>query len=214
MSQELNILRCFQCKMYQVHIVKKAKKWQCKICNVKQSYRRVFFQGTGKDCRIYVQKLNAMKAYENEGNASFEMDDIDSCNYSSSSTEQQSKLNVNENEWSQCLGPSEENQFNTFEISNDMYLNFEKNDPHIDNTEYACTQSDYSNLNSCHETELQVAYSDIDIKNDDTVMEQNYDNIQINNDSSTSVYDKSTGETKETKNIFDDNEDIDVAIDF
>jgi len=40
--------------------VKKAKKWSCKVCGEKQSYLKVYGQGSGKDCRIHVQKLNAL----------------------------------------------------------------------------------------------------------------------------------------------------------
>jgi len=42
--------------------VKKANKWACKVCGEKQSYQKVYGQGTGKDCRLHVQKLNAMAA--------------------------------------------------------------------------------------------------------------------------------------------------------
>ncbi|GIX86792.1 MRN complex-interacting protein [Caerostris extrusa] len=46
MSQEFQILRCYECEKFQVHHVKKAKKWQC------------FFIGSSRDCRLNVQKLN------------------------------------------------------------------------------------------------------------------------------------------------------------
>ncbi|XP_020282430.1 MRN complex-interacting protein isoform X4 [Pseudomyrmex gracilis] len=62
MPQELNVLCCYSCKMFQVHIVKKARKWQCKVCNAKQSIQQVYFQGSGQQCRLSVQKLNAAKA--------------------------------------------------------------------------------------------------------------------------------------------------------
>ncbi|XP_050070350.1 MRN complex-interacting protein [Anopheles maculipalpis] len=58
MPQELRVVRCFQCLKYQVDIVKKANKWVCKMCGVKQSLARVFFRGTGKDCRSMVQQLS------------------------------------------------------------------------------------------------------------------------------------------------------------
>uniref|UniRef100_A0A1Y9H2K9 MRN complex-interacting protein N-terminal domain-containing protein n=1 Tax=Anopheles dirus TaxID=7168 RepID=A0A1Y9H2K9_9DIPT len=58
MPQELRVVRCFQCLKYQVDIVKKANKWVCKVCGVKQSLTREFFRGTGKDCRSMVQQLS------------------------------------------------------------------------------------------------------------------------------------------------------------
>ncbi|XP_032685651.1 MRN complex-interacting protein isoform X1 [Odontomachus brunneus] len=64
MSQEMNILCCYSCKMYQVHIVKKARKWQCKLCGEKQSVKQIYFQGSGKDCRLHVQRLNSLKTNE------------------------------------------------------------------------------------------------------------------------------------------------------
>ncbi|XP_046741425.1 MRN complex-interacting protein [Diprion similis] len=66
MGQELNVLQCFSCKMFQVHIVKKAKKWQCKICNEMQSIQHVYYQGSGQDCRLQVQHLNLMKNTANQ----------------------------------------------------------------------------------------------------------------------------------------------------
>ncbi|XP_071565556.1 uncharacterized protein [Temnothorax nylanderi] len=81
MPQEMNVLCCYSCKMYQVHIVKKARKWQCKLCNAKQSVRQIYFQGSGKDCRLRVQHLNYLKA----NNTSFSLhpeqeNSNDSCN--------------------------------------------------------------------------------------------------------------------------------------
>ncbi|CAL1276502.1 unnamed protein product [Larinioides sclopetarius] len=58
MPQEFQILRCCDCEKFQVHHVKKAKKWQCKVCGLKQSMKRAFFIGSSRDCRVNVQKLN------------------------------------------------------------------------------------------------------------------------------------------------------------
>uniref|UniRef100_A0A8D9EN83 UPF0544 protein C5orf45 homolog n=1 Tax=Cacopsylla melanoneura TaxID=428564 RepID=A0A8D9EN83_9HEMI len=67
MVQELQVLKCYSCSTFQVHIVKKAKNWECKLCHEKQSLREVFGRGSGKDCRVHVQKLNALRATR-EGN--------------------------------------------------------------------------------------------------------------------------------------------------
>ncbi|KAG9346589.1 hypothetical protein JZ751_006900 [Albula glossodonta] len=60
MVQEFNVLRCFSCQTFQVHQVKKAKKWNCKMCGEKQSFIKVYGQGSGVDCRGHVQKLNSL----------------------------------------------------------------------------------------------------------------------------------------------------------
>jgi len=59
--QVLQVLLCVQCTTFQVHIVKKSKKWECKVCGTKQTEVRVYGKGTGPECRILVQKLNKAK---------------------------------------------------------------------------------------------------------------------------------------------------------
>lgn len=39
-------------------IVKKANKWECKVCRLKQVIQKEFFRGTGAECRAKVQHLN------------------------------------------------------------------------------------------------------------------------------------------------------------
>ncbi|CAL8113473.1 unnamed protein product [Orchesella dallaii] len=59
MPQTFHVLVCVECKTFQVHIVKKSSnKWNCKICNTKQSVLQVYAKGTGAECREVVQKLN------------------------------------------------------------------------------------------------------------------------------------------------------------
>ncbi|XP_058129794.1 MRN complex-interacting protein [Anopheles ziemanni] len=57
MPQELRVVRCFQCSKFQVDIVKKANKWMCKVCGVKQSLMKEYFRGSGKECRSVVHEL-------------------------------------------------------------------------------------------------------------------------------------------------------------
>ncbi|XP_066267191.1 MRN complex-interacting protein-like isoform X2 [Branchiostoma lanceolatum] len=61
MVQEFHVIRCFSCETFQVHQVKKSKKWNCKLCGAKQSVRKEYGRGTGADCRRHVQKLNMMR---------------------------------------------------------------------------------------------------------------------------------------------------------
>ncbi|CAH1245306.1 MRNIP [Branchiostoma lanceolatum] len=61
MVQEFHVIRCFSCETFQVHQVKKSKKWNCKLCGAKQSLRKEYGRGSGADCRRHVQKLNMMR---------------------------------------------------------------------------------------------------------------------------------------------------------
>ncbi|KAH8408232.1 hypothetical protein KR215_000767, partial [Drosophila sulfurigaster] len=58
MSQQIRVLQCKECDLYQVDIVKKSNKWDCKVCHQKQVVLREFFRGTGAECRLKVQELN------------------------------------------------------------------------------------------------------------------------------------------------------------
>lgn len=52
----------------QVHQTKKSNKWQCKLCGEKQSIKRHYGLGTGKECRLHVQKLNSARGEVDETN--------------------------------------------------------------------------------------------------------------------------------------------------
>ncbi|XP_054015258.1 uncharacterized protein LOC128896095 [Hylaeus anthracinus] len=201
MPQEMNILCCYSCKMYQVHIVKKAKKWQCKICNVKQILKRVYFQGSGKDCRIQVQKLNAMKEYEIETSTSFvfDMDMQSGSNH---------KSQVALNKWKKYLDTSEEIDCNTFEMTNDESDSDKENDGpkylNNDNVTY-----EHSNSFCKTNSKKYVSY------NKEKVYDHAIEEELIDNKSSNGVtqHNNITND-KAINNIFDDNEDFDLAIGF
>ncbi|XP_026323478.1 uncharacterized protein LOC113232843 [Hyposmocoma kahamanoa] len=61
MPQTFQVLRCYKCLTFQVHITKKANKFECKLCGEKQSIKRHYGFGTAKECRIHVQKLNGIR---------------------------------------------------------------------------------------------------------------------------------------------------------
>jgi hypothetical protein len=61
MPQEFVVLRCFKCLTFQVHQAKKSPKWNCKICNEKQTVKRMFGRGSGKECRIIVMEMNGLR---------------------------------------------------------------------------------------------------------------------------------------------------------
>ncbi|XP_063148319.1 MRN complex-interacting protein [Candoia aspera] len=66
MAQQFQVLRCCSCNIFQVQQIKKSKKWNCKICDEKQSILRVFGQGSGADCRRHVQKLNLLQGEQDQ----------------------------------------------------------------------------------------------------------------------------------------------------
>ncbi|KAI0223536.1 MRN complex-interacting protein [Lamellibrachia satsuma] len=66
MPQVFHVLRCYSCATFQVHQVKKSTRWSCKICGDKQSIKKIYGEGTGADCRHHVQKLNMLRATEDE----------------------------------------------------------------------------------------------------------------------------------------------------
>jgi hypothetical protein len=67
-SQTFNIVKCFNCSMYQVDINKKStNKWQCKLCGSKQTLKQVFFESDcAKDCRERVKQLNSLNGQRQE----------------------------------------------------------------------------------------------------------------------------------------------------
>jgi len=60
MSQLQEVVRCYSCETFQVQIKKTTKKtkWTCKICNEKQSLKKVYFTGLGAECRKVVKEFN------------------------------------------------------------------------------------------------------------------------------------------------------------
>ncbi|XP_062380625.1 MRN complex-interacting protein [Sardina pilchardus] len=84
MVQEFHVLRCCGCETFQVQQVKKAKKWNCKMCGEKQSVIKEYGRGTGADCRRHVQKLNSLRGElleeENE-NAWSRWEEDEECEY-------------------------------------------------------------------------------------------------------------------------------------
>ncbi|XP_047514328.1 uncharacterized protein LOC125055778 [Pieris napi] len=62
MPQIFQVLRCYKCFIFQIHQTKKNYKWICKMCGEKQSIKRHYGIGSGKECRLHVQKLNKLQS--------------------------------------------------------------------------------------------------------------------------------------------------------
>ena len=71
---QFQVLRCFKCQTFNTDIVKKDNtKWTCKLCQEKQSVKKIYFvSDSAKDCRIAVQNLNEKRGQleeaSNDGN--------------------------------------------------------------------------------------------------------------------------------------------------
>ncbi|KAL6440774.1 hypothetical protein ACFW04_003313 [Cataglyphis niger] len=155
MPQEMNVLCCYSCKMYQVHIVKKAPKWNCKLCNAKQSVQQVYFQGSGQDCRLHVQQLNAMKA-NNTFFISSEQDDA--CDTFANIPEELASNKTAENKWTKYFESSETGNLEDVEdfIFNKKADNITPDDTNSESedvnneTKDLCSMSNSSIDDNCH----------------------------------------------------------------
>ncbi|KAF7408666.1 hypothetical protein HZH66_003203 [Vespula vulgaris] len=194
----MNILCCYSCQMFQVHIVKKAKKWQCKVCNEKQSIRRVYFQGSGKDCRLHVQELNSqkLKGFESSQTTHF---NIDNSNYVSYEKQESSDRQVSNN------------GSNHSEILLDDCMHV--SDKECDYKERTI-DNDYENCRD-HFSDDLIYESEVD----DYASSIKEDFKLISSESTSDVNSKTeikpiTNNTKESQNIFETYEDFDDALDF
>eukprot|EP00038_Savillea_parva_P012090 m.202167 g.202167 ORF g.202167 m.202167 type:complete len:423 (+) comp21692_c0_seq1:175-1443(+) len=61
-GQTFRVVRCFSCDTFQIDQCKKVSKFVCKICNAKQSVRKIYFEGTGRECRQMRQTLSEAQA--------------------------------------------------------------------------------------------------------------------------------------------------------
>ncbi|XP_037933444.1 MRN complex-interacting protein-like [Teleopsis dalmanni] len=124
MPQEIRVVLCFDCNMYQVDIVKKINKWQCKLCGAKQSLKKEFYRGSGGDCRLKAQELNmdkgrATEEVENEVLEFLQSDDIDFIAMENSpedflGQQSQQENSERENKWSCYVDETNTNSdFNT-----------------------------------------------------------------------------------------------------
>ncbi|CAK1599995.1 unnamed protein product [Parnassius mnemosyne] len=109
MPQLFQVLRCYKCLVFQIHQTKKSNKFQCKMCGEKQSIKRHYGLGNGKECRLHVQKLNSIRGQTEEEKliTVYSDDDIGDCSENNeivNSTEQQSK-----SKWSSFIEKDEDN---------------------------------------------------------------------------------------------------------
>ncbi|XP_047344476.1 MRN complex-interacting protein [Vespa velutina] len=197
MSQEMNILCCYSCQMFQVHIVKKAKKWQCKVCNEKQSIRRVYFQGSGKDCRLHVQELNSQKLKGLESNQTIHFS-TDNRNYVSYDKDESLNQQVSDN-WSN----HSEILFDDSDHVSDKECDYEKQ----------TKDNNYDNYRD-HFIDNRIYHKSEGHANNEIEDSKSISSESIRNINSKTEIKSITNNTKENQNIFETYEDFDDALDF
>ncbi|KAF8797257.1 uncharacterized protein LOC129981787 [Argiope bruennichi] len=184
MPQDFQILRCCDCKKFQVHHMKKAKKWQCKACGLKQSLKRAFFIGSSRDCRVNVQKLNfqagelEMKRQVGESCYSMNIQDdkpsLESLyqDFDFSIENYWSDKNdvINENDWFDKDDEIDENDWsdeNPSEILDSLYNGSSQNDSKYDlprkkirceSSEYETIKEDINSMNMNRDKEDQRVF--------------------------------------------------------
>lgn len=161
-----------------------------------------------------------MKAYGNEGNASFEMgDDGNLSSYRDDCTDRQPRSDIPENKWAKYSGTPERSQCCTSKTSDDTNDSSEGNHDSAcpyNETEHECSHYDYTNTNPYCENDLKEDFCfdngdrDDDFEIGDTVDAMpSSDTIGENDDSRG----KNITEIKDARSIFDDNEDFDIDTD-
>ncbi|XP_054245331.1 MRN complex-interacting protein [Indicator indicator] len=60
------VLRCCFCRRFQVQQAKRSGKWSCCVCGQRQTVQKIYGQGSGRDCRHHVQKLNLLQGEAEE----------------------------------------------------------------------------------------------------------------------------------------------------
>ncbi|XP_048816712.1 MRN complex-interacting protein [Lagopus muta] len=63
------VLRCCSCRRFQAQQAKRSRKWSCCVCGQRQALQKVYGQGSGRDCRLHVQKLNLLQGEAEEAAA-------------------------------------------------------------------------------------------------------------------------------------------------
>ncbi|XP_015731159.1 MRN complex-interacting protein isoform X2 [Coturnix japonica] len=63
------VLRCCSCRRFQAQQAKRSRKWSCSVCGQRQALHKLYGQGSGRDCRLHVQKLNLLQGDAEEAAA-------------------------------------------------------------------------------------------------------------------------------------------------
>ncbi|XP_026764459.2 probable serine/threonine-protein kinase clkA [Galleria mellonella] len=151
MPQHFQVLRCYRCLVFQVHQLKKSNKFECKLCGEKQSIKRHYGLGTGKECRLHVQKLNGIRGEIDELNKSYTENSSDDNEFGNVLNEVQNNNTLDNesikrgNKWSEYIEePTEVNSnepmyFNNSEVVLEIPKNVTKKRKRVNNISYSST---------------------------------------------------------------------------
>lgn len=131
-------------------------------------------------------------------------------NYTSTYPEQL-KLKVIENKWAKYLDSTEEIESNIFKASTSKNIKYNENDDKIHLNDNIIKSSQSKSIKSDLSDESDCTQNFV---NDN---EEDYDNSiskEIDSSKNNDFYSKNITEIKCKENIFDDNEDFDISIDF
>ncbi|RZC64805.1 hypothetical protein C5167_008488 [Papaver somniferum] len=101
-------LQCYECSTMQVKQKKKSSnKWNCVVCNEKQSVRKVFYEAIlAKDVRLFVQDFNMSRQFDDQNNKQTLIEAAIG-NYDNQSSQNNGNgcLAKRRNDWSEYLEP-------------------------------------------------------------------------------------------------------------
>ena len=123
-------VRCFSCEMFQVIQKPKSNKFNCRVCNEKQSVRKLYCKSDkAKDCRLVVQQYNkkhgemireARTGMFQENLEEQEFDRSEEVNSSYHHTGASGKWNIlyqkKSNQWEEYLSDSDDHGNNFLEL--------------------------------------------------------------------------------------------------
>ncbi|CAL8070280.1 unnamed protein product [Calicophoron daubneyi] len=104
-------LCCAKCMMFQVQQSVKSGKWTCKVCNTKQSILKVFADGSARECREIVQKLNKCAISNLTPSASMIDDQCTTPTVISTDPDEISVVNQYEGDEDGCESPVEDSEY-------------------------------------------------------------------------------------------------------
>jgi len=106
MPQVQEVVRCYNCETFQAQIQKKIKKWTCKVCQEKQSLKKVYFTGLGAETRKVVMEYNMKRGEAAELKSSLLMEEpahIDQDENSRRTSPANVQISVSGSKWSAFL---------------------------------------------------------------------------------------------------------------
>lgn len=156
-----------------------------------------------------------MKEHEVEKIAE-SFDECNNINDSYASTyPEQLELKVTENKWAKYLDSTEEIESNIFKASTSKNITYKENDDEIHLNDNIIKSSQSESIKSDSDLSDESDCTQNFVNDNDN--EKDYDNFiskEIDNSKNNDFHSKNITEIKCKENIFDDNEDFDISIDF